>query len=251
LSLVMSWSTVCQRLPSRFGPALHQRSRSRQKKPRKKKPRGDRDGGIPGALADRPEREGDEGAGGDDEGDVAAESGGESIGNEGEDEAPESPAEGADAMEDAADESADGEEIPPEFEALGSEDEGGDDPWQQDVDAVHRAAQFLGLCPQEGSDVSEEDDDIEVDPVADDGSRELAAPVGDDDGIPDDGAPASPAAAENVPPPLPPPPPAADRGIPAHVPRAARRPNFQQAIHPTWSGYVKLSQTRGHDNMDG
>jgi hypothetical protein len=144
----------------------------------------------------------------------------------------------------------------------GAEDE--EEPWERNLHALQDAAAELGLVrgghldvdPDEISEVSSDEDlsdtggepagDVRVVPPAGDGL--VGGPAHDEHDRAEPLHP--PPVAEPLPLPLVPPPPEGPDLQQDHIPRAARRPNFDQIVHPTTNGALKLSQPVGADHKD-
>ncbi len=137
------------------------------------------------------------------------------------------------------------ETLAPEFvvggDSAGEAEE--DDQWQQDVHATHVAAVKFGVIDEEDSDL---DVAADLEGCAGGDGDDQPGEVGEEDDVPlpdEDLAPEQGGSSLAEPPP--------PAGIPDHVPRNARRPTFPQAVHPSWNGYLRLSQTKDHDHKDG
>ncbi len=130
--------------------------------------------------------------------------------------------------------------------------------WRADVGAALLEAGADGEDSDRGSEI-DGGQGVDLDDVEDDGGRveprrrrsdgDIVSPAPSDGRVVVDGGGGA-AGSDDVPPPPEPPAPAAvgaadvDMG---HVPRNARRPDFPQAVHPSWNGYLKLSNKIGKD----
>jgi hypothetical protein len=145
-----------------------------------------------------------------------------------------------------------------ESSAGSSEEERPEDAEWVELGEVQLAAAQLGHVAPDDADEADDDATVDDDDDEDDFDLEEAGmkPDGpntepDSDG----GGSCDPSAGPSC---GPPPPAAAASSsaaaasvpYPAHVPRAARRPDFPQAVHPSMNGYVRLSQTKNVAHKD-